>query len=203
MPAADTLLVFALATLALLAIPGPSVLFVVARTVEHGRAAGLVSMLGVETGALVHVAVAAAGLSALVASSPTALTVLRWAGGAYLLWLGAQALRRRRAALAGAPAPRTSKARLFRQGVLVDLLNPKTALFFLAFLPGFVERGQGPVALQVAMLGCCFVVLATLTDGAYALASARISRRVRGSRLAAASAGTYGVLGVVALAGSV
>jgi len=203
MPAADTLLVFALATLALLAIPGPSVLFVVARTVEHGRAAGLVSMLGVETGALVHVAVAAAGLSALVASSPTALTVLRWAGGAYLLWLGAQALRRRRAALAGAPASRTSKARLFRQGVLVDLLNPKTALFFLAFLPGFVERGQGPVAMQVAMLGCCFVVLATLTDGAYALASARISRRVRGSRLAAASAGTYGVLGVVALAGGV
>ena len=203
MPAADTLLVFALATLALLAIPGPSVLFVVARTVEHGRAAGLVSMLGVETGALVHVAVAAAGLSALVASSPTALTVLRWAGGAYLLWLGVKALRRRRAALAGAPAPRTSKSRLFRQGVLVDLLNPKTALFFLAFLPGFVERGQGPVAMQVAMLGCCFVVLATLTDGAYALASARISRRVRGSRLAAASAGTYGVLGVVALAGGV
>jgi len=203
MPAADTLLVFALSTLVLLAIPGPSVLFVVARTVEHGRAAGLVSMLGVEAGALVHVAVAAAGVSALVASSPTALTVLRWAGGAYLLWLGAQALRRRRAVLAGAPAPHASHARLFRQGVLVDLLNPKTALFFLAFLPGFVERGQGPVALQVVVLGSCFVALAAITDGAYALAAARISRRVRGSRLAAASAGTYGLLGVVALAGGV
>ena len=203
MPAADTLLVFSLSTLVLLAIPGPSVLFVVARTVEHGRAAGLVSMLGVETGALVHVAVAAAGVSALVASSPTALTVLRWAGGAYLLWLGAQALRRRRAVLAGAPAAHASHARLFRQGVLVDLLNPKTALFFLAFLPGFVERGQGPVALQVVVLGSCFVALAAITDGAYALAAARISRRVRGSRLAAASAGTYGLLGVVALAGGV
>ena len=87
--------------------------------------------------------------------------------------------------------------------MLVDLLNPKTALFFLAFLPGFVERGHGPVALQVVVLGGCFVALATLTDGAYALAAARISRRVRTSRLAAASAGTYGLLGVVALAGGV
>ena len=203
MPAADTLLLFAVSTLVLLAIPGPSVLFVVARTVEHGRAAGLVSMLGVETGAMVHVAVAAAGVSALVASSATALSVLRWAGGAYLLWLGVQALRRRRAVLAGAPALATSHGRLFRQGVLVDLLNPKTALFFLAFLPGFVQDGHGPVALQVAVLGSCFVALAALTDGAYALAAARISRRVRGSRLAAASAGTYGLLGVVALAGGV
>jgi threonine/homoserine/homoserine lactone efflux protein len=203
MPAADTLLVFALSTLALLAIPGPSVLFVVARTVEHGRTAGLVSMLGVETGAMVHVAVAAAGLSALVSSSPAALTVLRWAGGAYLLWLGAQALRRRRAVLEGVPSAAVAHAKLFRQGVLVDLLNPKTALFFLAFLPGFVEQGQGPVALQVAVLGSCFVALAAITDGTYALAAARISRRVRGSRLAAASAGTYGLLGVVALAGGV
>jgi threonine/homoserine/homoserine lactone efflux protein len=203
MPAADTLLVFALSTLALLAIPGPSVLFVVARTVEHGRTAGLVSMLGVETGALVHVVVAAAGVSALVASSPAALTALRWAGGAYLLWLGAQALRRRRAVLSGTPGAAADHARLYRQGVLVDLLNPKTALFFLAFLPGFVEPAQGPVALQVAVLGSCFVALATITDGAYALAAARLSRRVRGSRLAAASAGTYGLLGVVALAGGV
>lgn len=203
MPTADTLLLFAVSTLALLVVPGPSVLFVVARTVEHGRTAGLISMLGVETGALVHVAVASAGVSALVASSPAALTALRWGGGAYLLWLGVQALRRRGAMLAGAPSAPASHAKLFRQGVLVDLLNPKTALFFLAFLPGFVQPGHGPVALQVGILGLCFVALATLTDGAYALASARVSRRVRRSRLAAASAGTYGLLGVVALAGGV
>jgi threonine/homoserine/homoserine lactone efflux protein len=203
MPTPDTLLLFAVSTLALLVVPGPSVLFVVARTVEHGRTAGLISMLGVETGALVHVAVASAGVSALVASSPTALSVLRWGGGAYLLWLGIQALRRRRGLLAGAPAAPAAHAKLFRQGVLVDLLNPKTALFFLAFLPGFVHPEDGPVALQVAVLGACFVALATLTDGAYALAAARISRRVRRSRLAAASAGTYGLLGVVALAGGV
>lgn len=203
MPAVDTLLLFAVSTLALLVVPGPSVLFVVARTVEHGRAAGLVSMLGVETGALVHVAVAAAGVSAVVASSPTALTVLRWAGGAYLLWLGAQALRRRDATPACGNARQATHASLFRQGVLVDLLNPKTALFFLSFLPGFVEPGHGAVALQVAVLGGCFVVLAALTDGAYALAAARVTRRVRRSRLATASAGTYGLLGVVALAGGV
>ena len=203
MPAAETLLVFAVSTLALLVIPGPSVLFVVARTVEHGRSAGLISMLGVETGALVHVAVASVGVSAVVASSQTALSVLRWAGGAYLLWLGVQALRRRSAMAAGGPLVRVSHATLFRQGVLVDLLNPKTALFFLAFLPGFVEPQNGAVALQVAVLGGCFVVLAALTDGAYALVAARIGRGVRPGRLAATSAGTYGLLGVAALAGGV
>lgn len=202
MPAAETLLIFAVSTLALLLVPGPSVLFVVARTVEHGRRAGLISMLGVETGALAHVVIAAAGMSALVASSPTALVVLRYVGGAYLLWLGAQALRRRRALVRGEPqAAQASHCSLYRQGVLVDLLNPKTALFFLAFLPSFVQPGHGPVAMQVAVLGCTFVVLATLTDGTYALAAARLSRRVRPGRLATASAGTYGLLGLLAFAG--
>jgi threonine/homoserine/homoserine lactone efflux protein len=202
MPVPDTLLLFAVSTLAILVVPGPSVMFVVARTLEHGRAAGLVSMAGVETGALVHVAVASAGLSALVASSPAALTMLRWVGGAYLLWLGAQAIRRHhRASSRPAPVPRS---RLFRQGLLVDLLNPKTALFFLAFLPGFVDTARGPAATQVAVLGLCFVALATLTDGAYALAAARLSRRATGGRrMARASAGTYGLLGVLALAGGV
>ncbi len=200
MPASGTLLVFVVSTLAILVVPGPSVMFVVARTLEQGRSAGLVSMAGVETGALVHVAVASAGVSALVASSPAAITLLRWIGGAYLLWLGAQAIRRHRRS--GPPPVPVSRSRLFRQGLLVDLLNPKTALFFLAFLPGFVDPARGPVAAQVALLGVCFVALATLTDGAYALAAARLSRRARsGRRMARASAGTYGLLGVLALAG--
>lgn len=200
MPASSTLVVFALSTLAILVVPGPSVMFVVARTLEHGRSAGLMSMAGVETGALVHVAIASAGLSALVASSGAAITLLRWIGGAYLLWLGAQAIRRHRSS--GPPPAPASKSRLFGQGVLVDLLNPKTALFFLAFLPGFVDPAHGPVAGQVAVLGVCFVVLAALTDGAYALTAARLSRRAHGGRgLARASAGTYGLLGVLALAG--
>lgn len=200
MPALETLLLFSVATLTILVVPGPSVMFVVARTLEHGRAAGLVSMAGVETGALIHVAIASAGLSALVASSPEANTALRWLGGAYLLWLAAQALRRDRRT--GPPPPPAPNARLFRQGLLVDLLNPKTALFFLAFLPGFVDTARGPAAGQVAVLGLCFVVLAALTDGAYALAAARLSRRVVGGRgLARASGGTYGLLGVLAVSG--
>lgn len=204
MPALSTLLLFSLSTLAILVVPGPSVMFVVARTLEHGRAAGLTSVAGVETGALTHVAIASAGLSALVATSPGAITLLRWVGGGYLLWLGAQAIRRNHRS--GPPPAPASKARLFRQGVIVDLLNPKTALFFLAFLPGFIDPARGPVAAQVAVLGVGFVVLATLTDGSYALGAARLSRRARtgnreGQRLARASAGTYGLLGVLAFAG--
>jgi threonine/homoserine/homoserine lactone efflux protein len=202
-PSLATLLLFAGSTLALLAVPGPSVLYVVARTVEHGRSAGLVSVVGLETGALIHVAAAAAGLSALVASSPAAFTALRYGGAAYLLWLAVRALRRSRA---DAPAPlggAASYRRLFRDGVLVDVLNPKTSLFFLAFLPGFVHDGHGPVALQVVVLGLVFVALAALTDGAYALAAARVSRGVRRRSprpLALASAGAYGALGVLAMA---
>jgi threonine/homoserine/homoserine lactone efflux protein len=200
-PSLDTLALFAVATLALLAIPGPSVLYVVARTVEQGRTAGLISVLGLETGALIHVAAAAAGLSALVASSPAAFAVLRYGGAAYLLWLGVRALRRDRGGVGAARGP-ASPARLFRDGVMVDLLNPKTALFFLAFLPGFVHDGAGPVALQVVVLGLAFVLLAALTDGAYAVATARVSRGVRrGRKVARASAATYGVLGVLVIAG--
>jgi threonine/homoserine/homoserine lactone efflux protein len=203
MPSLTTLALFAASTLALLAVPGPSVLYVVARTVEQGRTAGLVSVLGLETGALIHVAAAAAGLSALVASSPTAFAVLRYGGAAYLLWLGVRTLRHGRQDAPAAQAP-ASHARLFRDGVLVDLLNPKTALFFLAFLPGFVHAGAGPVALQVVVLGLVFVALAALTDGAYAVATARVSRGVSrsGRRVAGATAGTYGVLGVLALTGA-
>jgi threonine/homoserine/homoserine lactone efflux protein len=202
MPSLATVALFAVSTLALLAVPGPSVLYVVARTVEQGRTAGLISVLGLETGALIHVAAAAVGLSALVASSPTAFAVLRYGGAAYLLWLGVRTLRRNRADAAGTPAP-ASHARLFRDGVMVDLLNPKTALFFLAFLPGFVHSDAGPVGLQVVVLGLVFVALAALTDGAYAVATARVSRRVtRGRRMARASAGAYGLLGLLAIAGA-
>jgi threonine/homoserine/homoserine lactone efflux protein len=205
MPAPATLLLFAASTLALLAVPGPSVLYVVARTVEQGRTAGLISVLGLETGALLHVVAAAAGLSALVASSPTAFAVLRYAGGAYLLWLALRALRRRATADDARLEP-ASRGRLFRDGVLVDVLNPKTALFFLAFLPGFVHHGAGPVAGQVVVLGLIFVLLAAVTDAAYALAAARVSGRVgrraeSRRRLACVSAGAYGLLGVLALAG--
>ena len=205
MPEPSTILLFLGASMALLLVPGPSVLYVVARTVEQGRRAGLVSVLGVETGALVHVAAAAAGLSALVASSPAALSTLRYLGAGYLIWLGARTWHRT-VGCEAAVVPSASGARVFRDAVLVDVLNPKTALFFLAFLPSFVGAGQGAVTLQVVCLGVCFVVLAAIVDGAYALLAARMTRRAATApaakrRLARAGAGIYGLLGVLAISG--
>ena len=194
MPDPATLAVFAAATAALLLIPGPSVLFIVARTLEHGRRGGLVSMLGVETGALLHVLAATAGLSALVTASPQALLAVKLAGAAYLLWLGLRALRGpHELSLTGG-----SSRRLFRQGLVVDALNPKTAMFFLAFLPQFVDPAAGSVAGQTLVLGLCFVALATLSDGAYALLAGAVAARLRrGARLKRVSGAAYIGLGAL------
>jgi threonine/homoserine/homoserine lactone efflux protein len=199
-PGPHTLVVFAAAALMLLVVPGPSVLYVVGRAAERGPLVGLVSVLGVETGALLHVAAAAAGVSALVASSPGALVALRLGGGAYLLWLALRAWRGQSVRPGSNRA--VTRARAFRDGLFVDLLNPKTVLFFVAFLPGFVRTGHGAVAVQVASLGLCFVALAVVVDGAYALAAARLMRRMgpQGRRVALASSGIYALLGLLAVA---
>ncbi|RJK96436.1 LysE family translocator [Vallicoccus soli] len=203
MPSTSTLLVFAAATLALLVVPGPSVVYVVARSLEHGRAAGLWSVLGLETGALLHVLGATAGLGALLASHPLALGAVRYAGAAYLVLMGVRQFLRRHAAPGAAGATPASRLRLFRDGVLVDLLNPKTALFFLAFLPQFVDPARGPVPLQVAVLGLCFVALALTTDALYALAAGALSTHLscsaaRRRRVGTTTAGVYVGLGGVA-----
>ncbi|HCS61614.1 MAG TPA: RhtB family transporter [Microbacterium sp.] len=198
MPTAVTMLGFCVATLVILVVPGPSVMYVVARSIAQGRRAGLYSMLGLEVGALLHVAGAAVGLGALLASSELAFTMLRYAGAAYLFYLGVRQFRVRHERL-DKPAQPTSSAsllRLFRDGVLVDLLNPKTALFFVAFLPQFVDVGQGAAAIQVVVLGLCFVFLAALCDTAYALVAGQLGARIRNShraqrRIDQASAGVY------------
>ncbi len=204
-PDATTLLLFAAASLALLLVPGPAVLFVVARSLEQGRTAGIVSVLGVHAGSLVHVAAAVAGISALVASSATAFAVVKYAGAAYLVLLGIQRLRRRGDEMLAA-APPAPRARLFRQGLVVSVLNPKTAVFFLAFLPQFVDPGVGPAAPQVAVLGLCFVALGIVSDGAWALLAGAAGQRLRRSasvrrRLDRASGVTYLGLGAVAALG--
>lgn len=182
MPTLTTLLIFAAATLALLVVPGPSVVYVVARSLEHGRTAGLMSVLGLETGALIHVAAAAAGLTALVSSSPWAFTVLRYVGAAYLISMGIRQFRQRHGEVVeGGTGTSVSNLRLFRDGVLVDVLNPKTGLFFLAFLPQFVDPSRGAASAQIVVLGLCFVVLAVLTDGTYALLAGGLRRRLTGS----------------------
>jgi threonine/homoserine/homoserine lactone efflux protein len=204
MPAASTVLLFAVASLALLAIPGPAVFYVVTRSLTQGRTAGLVSVLGVETGTFAYALAAAAGLTGLIAASETGFTIVRFAGAAYLVYLGVRRLLERDHGEAAAPSARS---RLFLRGLLVQLLNPKIAVFFLAFLPQFVDPDRGPVVVQSLLLGTLFTVLAILSDGAYVLLAGAVGRRLRrgrgARRLARLSGGVYIGLGVTAaLSGS-
>jgi threonine/homoserine/homoserine lactone efflux protein len=164
------LAVFSVAALILLVIPGPAVLYIVAQSVSRGRLAGLVSMLGVQTGGLVHVAAATAGLSALLVRSSVAFSAVKYAGAAYLVLLGVRRLLGRVEDTTALPRERDLR-RLYVQGIVVNILNPKTALFFFAFLPQFVDVSRGHVAFQIATLGLVFILLACLSDGLYALAS--------------------------------
>lgn len=172
MPEASTFGLFVAAALALLLVPGPAVFYVIARSVEGGRPAGLVSVLGVEIGTLVHAAFAAAGLSAILVSSATAFSIVKWLGAAYLVWLGLQHLLARDSsddeALSVGREERLS--RVFAQNALVQVLNPKVALFFLAFLPQFVDPSRGAAWTQVIVLGATLAALGLFTDGLYALA---------------------------------
>ena len=172
MPNASTFVLFVIAALALLLVPGPAVFYVVARSVEGGRVTGLVSVLGVELGTLVHVLFAAAGLSAVLASSATAFSVVKWLGAAYLVYLGLQHLLARDGGEDEGELPVGGGGRLprvFTQSVLVQVLNPKVALFFLAFLPQFVDPSRGAAWTQVVVLGATLAALGLFTDGLYAL----------------------------------
>jgi threonine/homoserine/homoserine lactone efflux protein len=163
------------AALVLLLIPGPAVLYIVARSAEQGRLAGFVSDLGIHTATLVHVLAAAVGLSALLASSALAFSAVKYAGAAYLIWLGLKKLFGRDESDSGETKLKSySYRRLFRDGFIVNLLNPKTALFFFAFLPQFADVSRGHLASQIAFLGLCFAGLGFVTDGCYALLASAI-----------------------------
>jgi threonine/homoserine/homoserine lactone efflux protein len=175
MPSAHTLIAFSLVAVAFIAIPGPSNLYVVARGLQSGSSAAIAGAAGCATGAMTYVAATAAGLSAVIASSQLVFAGLHYAGAAYLCWLGNAGLRS-----PATEAPRTtgngSRWRSYRQGALVELGNPKVALFFLALLPQFVHAGEGPAALQVLVLGAIFVAIGLVSDSLYALSSGRLSR---------------------------
>jgi threonine/homoserine/homoserine lactone efflux protein len=182
-PSGQNLLLFAGAALVLLLIPGPAVLYVVARSVAQGRKAGIVSVLGIHTTTLIHIAAAALGLSVLVLSSALAFNIVKYAGAAYLIWLGLRKLFGPAEAVGlNGELQRYSHARLFRDGFLVNLLNPKTALFFLAFLPQFVDGGRGHVAMQITILGLMLAVLGVCTDSAYALLAGTVGAWLKRSR---------------------
>lgn len=180
MPDAAHLAAFFAATITIALIPGPGILYVLARSLGGGRAVGLRSSYGTGVGGLFHVAAAAVGLSAIIAASATAFTTVKYLGAAYLIWLGVSALRQR-----DVPAPHARDeggARgdgAFRQGIVTEALNPKTALFFLTFLPQFCQPENGPLALQVLVLGTVAVALNTLVDVVVAFGAGRISDRLR------------------------
>ena len=191
---------FLLASFVLAATPGPGVVYIVARTLAQGRAAGLASVAGVAMGNLCNALGASLGLAALFALSSVAFTVVKWAGAAYLVYLGLKSLRRSaEAALPGGfEAPHLK--RIFRDGFFVALLNPKTALFFAAFLPQFIDRAPW-TAVEGAALGAVFVLVAVVTDTSYVMAADLAASRIGGGRPFAtigryAAAATYFGLGI-------
>jgi threonine/homoserine/homoserine lactone efflux protein len=174
--------VFVIAALALLVVPGPAVLYIVARSIHQGRRAGLASVAGIHVGTLVHIAAATLGLSALIVSSAVAFTAVKAAGAVYLVGLGLWTLFSRRAETEVALGGARSLRRAFAQGIVVNVLNPKTALFFLAFLPQFVDSDAAHPAVQIAFLGVLFALLGLVTDSIWAIAAGTAGGVLRRSR---------------------
>ena len=209
MPTVPTLLTFAVAATLLIIVPGPNVIYIVTRGIDQGRRAAIASALGVQVGMLFHIGAAVLGLSAVVASSDILFNIVKYAGAAYLVWMGISSLRAKATNL-DVPdiSRRASYGRLFGQGLAVNILNPKVGLFFIAFLPQFIDPGRGGSTGQILILGAVFVAIAIVSDLVYALASGSIgawlTRRERIARQRDRFAGAvYILLGVVAaLSGS-
>ncbi len=180
MPDSHSLLVFVGAGLLLNVTPGPDLLYILGRSLAQGRAAGVVSALGIGAGCLFHVAAAALGLSALMLALPLPYDAVRYAGAAYLVYLGVKALAAKQGALEIRAVDRASLWRTFRQGALTNVLNPKVAVFFLAFLPQFADPSRGPLAPQFLLLGGIFDVNGTLVCAAFALAASHVGTWLKG-----------------------
>jgi threonine/homoserine/homoserine lactone efflux protein len=185
-PDSGTVWVFCLTALALLLIPGPAVLYVVVQGAEQGRRVGLASVAGIHLGTLVHVFAATVGLSALIVASDVAFNAVKYAGALYLIYVGVRKLLGRDDPGLEPAEQRVSYRRAFVRGAVVNVLNPKTALFFLALLPQFVDPDRGGVWSQALVLGLLFVALGLVTDSMYALAAGTVGgflrRRRRGMR---------------------
>ena len=198
-----TLALFTATALAIAISPGPGIFYVAARTLAGGRSEGLASSFGTGLGGLVHVAAGAVGVSALVMTSAEAFTLLKLAGAVYLVWLGIKAIREARRPFEATPVT-TGTARAFREGIVVEALNPKTAAFFLAFLPQFVDPAAGPVWLQFLLLGLISVTLNTAVDVVVALLASRarsiaVGRPALLRRLRTAAGGLIATLGLALL----
>ena len=183
MPSLDSIVAFAIASLALLVIPGPAVLYVINRSIADGRSTALAAVAGLEIGNFMHVVAATLGLSAVIAASATAFGVVKWIGAGYLIYTGIRTLSRKPAAF-NEEQKTLSRRKSFTQGLVVNTFNPKVALFFLSFLPQFIDTEKGSTAVQSLILGSVFVLLGMCSDGLYAiLASALRGPLLRGKSL--------------------
>jgi|SRR5271168_267279 len=180
-PGHSSLMFFVSAALVLLAIPGPAVFYIVGRTIGQGRSAGLVSALGIAVGTFIHVAAAAVGLSALLISSALAFSAVKYLGAAYLIYLGIQKLRAQDSFQPSQEASPSKLSRVFAQGIIVNVLNPKTALFFFAFLPQFADPARGNVAQQILFLGTLFALMGVTSDSLWALSAGTVAHWFRGN----------------------
>jgi threonine/homoserine/homoserine lactone efflux protein len=180
MPERDAFLIFVSAGLLLNITPGPDVLYIIGRSLGQGRLAGVVSSLGIATGSLIHVAAGTVGLSALMLAVPVAFDAVRLVGAAYLAWLGYKAIVSRHDALDVRALDAVPLGRIYRQGIVTNVLNPKVALFFLAFLPQFTDASRGPLPLQFLLLGLVFVVNGTAVCLGYALAASWLGTWLKG-----------------------
>ena len=173
---------FVAASVVLLLTPGPAVLYIVARSVEQGRVAGMVSVLGIHLGTIVHIIAAAVGLSALIMSSALAFSLVKYFGAAYLIWIGIRTLLSKDPHPSAIAIPAEPLRRVFRDGFVVNVFNPKTAIFFLAFLPQFVDPGRGAVHWQIIILGFTFMGLGMLSDAMFALIAGAAGDFLRSNR---------------------
>lgn len=181
----STIWLFVVAAAALLIIPGPAVFYIMARSIDQGKKAGLVSVLGVSLGGAVHVLAGAIGVSAILMTSATAFTIVKYLGAAYLIYLGCKTLFSKSDSTTSEipKAPRKKLVKIFYESALVEIMNPKTALFFLAFFPQFISPSAGPVTVQFLLLGTIFIILALLSDGLYATLAASLRKRIVGSNV--------------------
>ncbi len=173
---------FLVAALALLLMPGPAVLYITARSANQGRLAGLISVLAIETANFLQAVAATLGLSAILLSSALAFDVVKYLGAAYLIYLGIRKLFARQEETWDEEVKRESLARIYWQGFVINLLNPKTALFYFAFLPQFVNPAKGNITGQTLFLSALFVGMAIITDSLYALLASSLAERLRGNR---------------------
>ena len=181
MPDLGSIVTFAIASVTLLLIPGPAVIYILNRSVAGGREVGLSAVAGLELGNLVHAVAASAGLSAVLATSATAFNTVKWLGAGYLIFVGVRTLLRPATTVAS-EATSISRRRTFVQGIVVNTLNPKVALFFLSFLPQFIDPDKGAAWSQALVLGITFVLIGCLTDGLYALTASALRARLLSGR---------------------